>query len=102
MYFNSIVYFLSMNFDRLYFAKVVPLQVLGIYGIARSLSDLFGNTSTALGNSVIFPFIASHAELPREVLRRELVSTRGKFLLLLALGCSAVHLNRRSWNQATL
>ena len=53
VYFNSIVYFLSVNFDRLYFAKVVPLQVLGIYGIARSLSDLFGNTATHLGGSVI-------------------------------------------------
>jgi O-antigen/teichoic acid export membrane protein len=88
VYFNSMVYFLSMNFDRLYFAKVVPLQVLGIYGIARSLSDLFGNTATQLGNSVIFPFISSHADQPRETLRRELVTIRGKFLALVALGCS--------------
>jgi O-antigen/teichoic acid export membrane protein len=88
VYFNSMVYFLSMNFDRLYFAKVVPLQVLGIYGIARSLSDLFGITATHLGNSVIFPFIASHADQPRETLRRELVITRGKFLALVALGNS--------------
>jgi O-antigen/teichoic acid export membrane protein len=88
VYFNSMVYFLSMNFDRLYFAKVVPLQVLGIYGIARSLSDLFGITATHLGNSVIFPFIASHADQPRETLRRELVTIRGKFLGLVALGCS--------------
>jgi O-antigen/teichoic acid export membrane protein len=88
VYFSSIVYFLSMNFDRLYFAKVVPLQVLGIYGIARSLSDLFGNTAAHLGNSVIFPFISSHADRLRETLRRELVTIRGKFLTLIALGCS--------------
>jgi O-antigen/teichoic acid export membrane protein len=88
VYFNSMVYFLSTNFDRLYFAKVVPLQVLGIYGIARSLSDLVGITANHLGNSVIFPFIASHADRPRETLRRELVVTRGKFLVLVALGCS--------------
>jgi O-antigen/teichoic acid export membrane protein len=88
VYFNSMVYFLSMNFDRLYFAKVVPLQVLGIYGIARSLSDLLGITATHLGNHVIFPFIASHADLPRETLRRELVTIRGKFFGLVALGCS--------------
>jgi O-antigen/teichoic acid export membrane protein len=88
VYLNSMVYFLSTNFDRLYFAKVVPLQVLGIYGIARALSELFGTAATHLGNSVIFPFISSHAGLPRETLRRELVSIRGKFLLLIALGCS--------------
>jgi O-antigen/teichoic acid export membrane protein len=88
VYFSSIVYFLAMNFDRLYFAKVVPLQVLGIYGIARSLSDLLGITANHLGNSVIFPFIASHADRPREALRRELFTTRGKFLSLVAIGCS--------------
>ena len=27
---GSIVYFLSNNYDRLYFAKVVPLELLGI------------------------------------------------------------------------
>jgi O-antigen/teichoic acid export membrane protein len=88
VYLNSMVYFLSMNFDKLYFAKVVPLQVLGIYGIARALSDLVGITATHLGNSVIFPFIASHADRPRETLRRELVTIRAKFLVLVAFGCS--------------
>ncbi len=88
VYFNSIVYFLSMNFDRLYLAKVVPLQVLGIYGIARSFSELFGTVATHVGNGVIFPFISSHADRPRETLRRELVATRAKFLILAALGCS--------------
>jgi O-antigen/teichoic acid export membrane protein len=88
VYFNSMVYFLSMNFDRLYLAKVVPLQVLGIYGIARSFSELFGTVATHLGNSVIFPFISSHADRPRETLRRELVTIRAKFLALAALGCS--------------
>jgi O-antigen/teichoic acid export membrane protein len=88
VYLNSMVYFLSMNFDRLYLAKVVPLQVLGIYGIARSLSELFGTVATHLGNSVIFPFISSHSDRPRETLRRELVTIRFKFLALAALGCS--------------
>ena len=44
--------------------------------------------ATHLGNSVIFPFISSHADLPRETLRRELVAIRAKFLALVALGCS--------------
>jgi O-antigen/teichoic acid export membrane protein len=88
VYLSSIVYFLSTNFDRLYFAKVVPLQVLGIYGIARTLSELFSTVAMHLGSSVIFPFISSHAGLPRESLRQELVSIRAKFLLLIAFGCS--------------
>jgi len=88
MYLLSAVYFLSTNFDRLYFAKVVPLKVLGIYGIARALSDLFGAVAMHLGSGVIFPFISSHADRPREALRRELFAIRGKFLTLAAFGCS--------------
>jgi len=88
VYLNSVVYFLSTNFDRLYFAKVVPLQILGIYGIARSLSEVFRTVSTHLGNSVIFPFISSHADHPRETLHRELIAIRAKFLALGALICS--------------
>ena len=102
VYINSMVYFLSMNFDRLYFAKVLPLQVLGIYGIARSLSDLLGITATHLGNSVIFPFIASHADRPRETLRRELIIDPRQ---VPRIGCPrllAVHRNRGSWDQAAL
>src|SRR6478735_2924059 len=36
---SSIIYFLASNFDRLYFAKAIPLAVLGVYGIARTLAD---------------------------------------------------------------
>jgi O-antigen/teichoic acid export membrane protein len=85
---SSIVYFLSGNFDRLYLAKVVPLQLLGIYGIARSISDLQGAVVVHLGNNVVFPFIASHGNIPRESLRQQLRSIRWKFLSLAAFGCS--------------
>ncbi len=85
---SSIVYFLSLNFDRLYFAKVVPLEILGVYGIARSISDLVNVTALQLGNQVVFPFVASHWDTPRATLRDGLVSIRGRFLWLAALGCS--------------
>jgi O-antigen/teichoic acid export membrane protein len=85
---SSIVYFFSNNYDRLYFAKVVPLELLGIYGIARTIAELMGTVALRVGNVVIFPFIASHANIPRETLHRELITTRWKSLLLIALGCS--------------
>ena len=62
---SSVVYFLSMNIDRLYFAKVVPLELLGIYGIARSISELLSLMAARLGNGVVFPFVASHSNTPR-------------------------------------
>ena len=69
---SSIVFFLSTNFDRLYFAKIVPLNILGVYGIARSISELVGLLVWRIGNYVLFPLIASHALMPRADLREQL------------------------------
>jgi O-antigen/teichoic acid export membrane protein len=87
---SSIVFFFAGNIDRLYFGKVVPLALLGIYGIARNISDLFSAVSGQIGSGVVFPFIASHAGTPRETLHRELKPIRMKFLLLMAIGCSLI------------
>jgi O-antigen/teichoic acid export membrane protein len=78
----SIAYFLSNNFDRLYLAKAVSLEQLGVYGIARSMADVLGGTVARFGNFVLFPFIASHSHMPRSEFRRQLASVRAKFLLL--------------------
>jgi O-antigen/teichoic acid export membrane protein len=86
IFFSSIVFFLSMYIDRLYLGKVVPLELLGIYGIARSISDLSGNLVLRLGNIVLFPFIASHSQMPRADLRNQLASIRVKFLLVAVFG----------------
>src|SRR4029077_15389323 len=65
IFLSSVVYFLSMNYDRLYLPRIFPLALLGVYGIARSLSELLGVLTMRLGNIVLFPFIASHSQLPR-------------------------------------
>jgi O-antigen/teichoic acid export membrane protein len=88
IFLSSIVYFLSTNFDRLYLAKVVPLQILGVYGIARSISELLGLVVLRLGNYVLFPLIASHSQMPRDNLRAQLISIRAKFMLVAAIGFS--------------
>jgi O-antigen/teichoic acid export membrane protein len=82
---SSVLYFLSTNFDRLYLAKAVPLQLLGIYGIARSISEMLGLVILRLGNYVLFPIIASHSQMPRDDLRTQLAPLRSKFLFLTAL-----------------
>jgi O-antigen/teichoic acid export membrane protein len=88
IFLSSIVYFFSTYIDRLYLGKVVPLELLGIYGIARSISDLTGNLVLRLGSVVLFPFVASQAHLPRAELIHQLSSLRAKFLLLAAIGFS--------------
>ncbi len=88
IFLSSIVYFLSTNFDRLYLAKVVPLQILGVYGIARSISELLGAVVQRLGNYILFPLIASHSQTPRDDLRAQLAPIRTKFMLVAAVGFS--------------
>jgi O-antigen/teichoic acid export membrane protein len=84
----SLVYFLSMNFDRLFLGKAAPLALLGVYGMARSLSDPIGALVTRLCNYIVFPVFALRSDAPRDHLRRQLASMRMKFLMLAALGLS--------------
>jgi len=86
---SSIIYFMSTNFDRLYFAKTIPLQLLGVYGIARSFSELLSGVVLSLGTSVVFPFIALHSDIGHRELRDQLAPIRFRFLLVAALGFSA-------------
>lgn len=77
---STIIYFLSMNFDRLYLARSLPFQILGIYGVARSLADVISLLMARIGSLVIFPMVAAagHSE---GVLREKLA--RGRTTLLL-------------------
>jgi O-antigen/teichoic acid export membrane protein len=85
---SSIVYFLSTNFDRLYLAKVIGLELLGIYGIARSISEMLSVMFLRFGNYVLFPLISSHHGTPRSDLRNQLILIRAKSLLLVGVGFS--------------
>lgn len=87
---SSIIFFLSSNFDRLFLAKSIPLELLGVYGIARSISELLSGLVLRLGNSVIFPFIASHSEISRAELRAHLAPVR--LIFLLTAGCGLAFL----------
>ena len=85
---SSIAFFLSATFDRLYLASVVPLGLLGVYGIARNISDMLTALVARLGEIIVFPLIASHSNKLRADLREKLFATRLKFLLVGGLGFS--------------
>lgn len=79
IFFSSIVFFLAAHFDRLVLGKYVSLAALGVYGVARSLGDIFGQFANRLGNFIIFPSISSsNAERPD--LRRKIAGHRFLFL----------------------
>jgi O-antigen/teichoic acid export membrane protein len=80
IFISSIVYFLSTYLDRLILGNYVSLALLGVYGIARSLGDVFSQFGTRLGNAIIFPKIAS-TEHRGPVLAARLARPRGQFLI---------------------
>lgn len=86
IFFSSILMFLCSSFDRLFLGKVAPLSVIGIYGIARTLSDMPTFLAARIGYSVIFPVISSAQSSPRADVRARLSGIRFRLLLVAAAG----------------
>ena len=80
VFLSSIIYFLAMNFDRLYFAKQISLAQLGVYGIARGLADIFSLFVQRGAALVLYPMVAAAGVVGQD-LRHKLL--RGRRLLLL-------------------
>jgi len=89
IFFSSIIYFLSMNFDRLYLGKVAPFGLLGIYGIARSISEMMVALVGRLCGLIVFPYVALSSHKPIEELHAKLGPIRLKLLIVTALGLAA-------------
>ncbi len=89
IFFATLIYFLSSNFDRLYLGKIAPLALLGVYGIARSLADMIVQLVGRLCGYMVFPYVASTSDQPRDVLRAKVGPARLQLLLLAAVGLSA-------------
>jgi len=88
IFISSIAYFLSLNFDRLYLGKVISLDLLGVYGVARAFAEPVSLLVGRLGSMIIFPLIASSKDVPPLDLRRQLAPVRMIFLWAMALGLS--------------
>jgi O-antigen/teichoic acid export membrane protein len=81
---SSVVFFLSMNFDSLYLGKAGSLELLGVYGVARVLSQQLVALVARLSTAFVFPMVASSNEKTRDNLRREVKLHRAIFLLATA------------------
>jgi O-antigen/teichoic acid export membrane protein len=89
IFLSSIIYFLAMNFDRLYFAKQISLADLGVFAIAKSLADMISAAAGRASNLLLFPTVAAMQGTNYE-LRGKLVRGRRSVLLLAALGLGAL------------
>lgn len=84
IFLSTVIYFLAMNFDRLYFAKQISFAQLGIYGIARALADVFGQLIGHVASYVLYPMVAA-AGIAGSELRQKLLKGRRFLLLVIAV-----------------
>ena len=89
IFFSSLVYFLAMNLDRLYFAGALPYAVLGVYGIARTFADVIVQVFQRMGNILIFPKISASRAMGAD-LRSRIAPIRWLVLLGTAVALGAI------------
>jgi O-antigen/teichoic acid export membrane protein len=86
IFLSTAMTFLAGQTDRLILGRLFPLDLLGIYTIAFTLSDIPHAIIQAVSGNVLFPVIAQQSHLPRPELRRKLLSKRLPLILGTALG----------------
>lgn len=59
VFLSSLIYYLAMNFDRLYLPSAIPLALLGVYGIARTFADAAAELFQRVGSFLIFPKVSA-------------------------------------------
>lgn len=89
---SSLAFYAAVYVDRLFLGRVVPLAVLGVYGLAKAVADLPNTVAGRLAFQVVFPFVASSRDglAAGSAARRELGQARRNFLLLVLVGIATV------------
>jgi O-antigen/teichoic acid export membrane protein len=62
VFLSTLLMFLATQSDRLVFAKMIPLELLGVYGIAAALGSLPSQAVQRLASSVLFPAYSRRQE----------------------------------------
>jgi O-antigen/teichoic acid export membrane protein len=79
---STAFFFFASQADRLILGRLVSLSILGIYGIAYSLSDIPRAVIVALSYRVAYPFIAKIIHLPKDEFRAKFLHYRFYALLI--------------------
>jgi O-antigen/teichoic acid export membrane protein len=84
IFLSTAIYFSAISFDRFYFAGVLPLALAGIYGVARTFSDMLGALAQRAGAFLVFPRVAAMQDRLDEAVHR-VRAMRRRVLLLVAI-----------------
>lgn len=97
---NSAVTFLALQLDKLMFAKMIPLAVLGVYSIAANVLQLPTTAIGALASGVALPAFSRVKDRPVEL---SSIFDRLRLLLLLGGGaCISFLILNGPWVMALL
>jgi O-antigen/teichoic acid export membrane protein len=86
IFISTALTFLAGQADRMILGKIFSLEMLGVYAIALTLSDVPRQMVSGLSSKIIFPTLSRLVHLPRPEFQRQILSTRKRFLMFLALG----------------
>jgi O-antigen/teichoic acid export membrane protein len=90
---STAFYFFASQADRLILGRLISFSMLGVYGIAYSVSDIPRAVINAFAQKVGYPFIARLVHLPIAEFRRVFLLYRFRTLLAgAAMLCLMVHL----------
>ncbi len=90
IFLSTAITFFAEQADKLILGKLLPLEMLGVYGIALTFADLPRNVTNAISGKVIFPAISKLTDLPRPEIRAKLLHNRKPILLGLVFGLTAL------------
>lgn len=80
IFINTALTFLAEQADRLMLGDLFSLSLLGVYGIAFTLSDMPYKVVMSISNKVIFPAISKSIDQPRDILVPKILKNRRPFL----------------------
>lgn len=85
VFMGTVVMFLANNVDRLLLAKLITVEMLGVYSIAYMLASTPSTLIKRFGNKVVFPVISRKQDIDRGVLTRTLIENQKKLALVMAV-----------------
>ncbi len=59
IFLSTAIFFAAISVDKIYFSAVLPLAVVGVYGVARTFSDMLGALAQRLGSLLVFPKVVA-------------------------------------------
>lgn len=67
VFLSTAIYFAAISTDKIYFSAVLPLALVGIYGVSRTFSDMLTALAQRFGAFLVFPKVVELRQRPGEM-----------------------------------